>query len=124
MTSHMDLSDLNCRVRIWEARAKLHWRLQDKNIGTYLGCSLEAIRECFFEGYSEGKVGRRDRVLLEDTMHWLTSLRYSDPYNPKLCYAHTQLQPATNSHQLLKASSRIHQNARAGSASAEQCLEA
>ena len=49
---------------------------------------------------------------------------FNRQHRSKLCYAHVQLQASTNSHQVLKGSSCMHDNAGAGPASAEQCLGA
>ena len=75
--------DGNCRYWIWEVRSKLHFERSLDAVDNWLDLDLECLRECLIEAYSNGKVRRSQRILFEDSMHCLTSLRYSNPFAPR-----------------------------------------
>ena len=81
--------DQACRIWIWECRAKLHFGRSLAAVDDYLDLDIECLRECLIEGFSTGKVPHLHRLLFEDAMHLLTSLRFSNPWKP--CWILTAL---------------------------------
>ena len=75
------------RVWTWEARCKLHGMCvrssMNRSLESYLDIELECLRETMMQSWSGGWMGDVDDLsTFKDCMDALTSLRYSDPFDP------------------------------------------
>ena len=82
------------RVWIWESRSKLHAMClrERKDFEAYLDIDLECLRETMIQSYSGGWMDAVDDLgMCRDCLDALTTLRYSDPFEP--CWINTALPP-------------------------------